>query len=50
MNLELTDREVGLTWEALTEYIAECSQNEQKAQELEAIRTKIEKLSGDDTG
>jgi len=50
MNLELTDMEVGLVWEALTEYAASYSaKDEKKAQKLVAITEKIEKLCGDNT-
>ena len=49
MNLELTDVEVGLVWEALTEYAANCSKNERKTQKILAVIERIEKLCGDNT-
>ncbi len=50
MTLELTVIEVGLVWEALDDYAAVCHEKQkQKAQNLEVIKAKIEKLCGDDT-
>ena len=50
MNLELTDLEVGLMWEALNDYAASCSaKDEQKAKKLVVIRDRIEKLCGDNS-
>lgn len=46
--VELTNREYGLVWEALTELATIYSEkNKQKAQELEAITNKMEKQCGD---
>ena len=47
VNIEFKGREIGLIWEALTEYAARSSK--EKAQELLKLIKKIEKLHGDNT-